>query len=80
MAEEILQQRTRVALRAIRQQVIGKPAVLARVSGIEGVYGFADPEAEVPALDHGFAARVVPGLEDLHQPAIDFGGIDPGVA
>lgn len=60
MAEEILRQRTRVTLRAIRQQVIGKPAVLARVSGIEGAYGLADPEAEVPALD--------------------FGGIDAGVA
>src|SRR5215472_18749339 len=42
--------------------------------------GLSSPEAEVPGLNHLLAARFAPGIEDLHQPAFDFRGIDADVA
>src|SRR6516165_6373551 len=37
-------------------------------------------ETKVPRLDRGIAARFSPGIEDLHQPAFDFRGIDADLA
>jgi len=37
-------------------------------------------ETEIPGFDHRIAARLGPGIEDLHQPAFDFSGIDADVA